>query len=63
MRVCSRQDRTAAPISFTASLLSAGRNALKCCPFLCGALRWRNVNPKNVNDVCSREPRRVPSLQ
>ena len=32
-------------------------------PFLPRAARARNVNPKNVNDVCSCEPRRLPSLQ
>jgi hypothetical protein len=32
-------------------------------PFLPRAARARNVNPKNVNDVCSCEPRRAASWQ
>src|ERR1017187_1408860 len=60
---CSRQDRTSALIFFRASLLIAGRNAVNCTPSFRRASRGRNVNPKNVNDVCSAEPRRMLSLQ
>ena len=60
---CSRQDRTSALIFFRASLLIAGRNEVNCTPSLRRACRGRNVNPKNVNDVCSAEPRRLLSLQ
>ena len=63
MRQCNRQDRTCALILFRASLLIAGRKLLKFLPRLLRALRWRNVNPRNVKDVCSYEPPRVPSLQ
>src|SRR6202030_3572788 len=60
---CSRQDRTSALIFFRASLLIAGRNEVNCTPSARCARRGRNVNPKNVNDVCSCEPRRLLSLQ
>src|ERR1035437_493843 len=60
---CSRQDRTSALIFFRASLLIAGRNAVNCTPSPRRARRGRNVNPRNVNDVCSYEPRRLASLQ
>jgi hypothetical protein len=60
---CSRQDRTSALIFFRASLLIAGRNEVNCTPSFRRARRGRNVNPRNVNDVCSAELRRLLSLQ
>jgi hypothetical protein len=64
VRRCSRQRaRTYALIVAWASLLTAGRNEVNFFPFLPRAARARKVNPKNVNEVCSCEPRRVPSLQ
>ena len=63
VRRCSRHDRTSALILFRASLLTAGRNEVNFFPFLPRAARARKVNPKKVNDVCSCEPRRCPSLQ
>src|SRR5680860_567796 len=48
---------------FRASLLIAGRTDVNISPFLPRAPRARNVNPKNVNDVCSYEPRRSPSWE
>jgi hypothetical protein len=49
--------------AFIASLLIAGKKDVKFCPFLSRAPRARNVYPKNVNDVCSAETFRRPSLQ
>ena len=43
-------------------MLIAGLNELNCFPSLFRALRCRNVNPRNVNAVCSYEPRRSPVL-
>ena len=63
VRRCSRQRRTSALILSKASLLTAGRNEVNFFPFLARAARARKVNPKNVNDTCSCEPRRTPSLQ
>ncbi len=63
VRWCSRQDRTVALIFFRASLLTAGRKAVNIVPSFRRAARARKVNPKNVNDVCSCEPRRCPSWQ
>jgi hypothetical protein len=60
---CSRQDRTSALIFFRASLLIAGRNEVNCFPSFRRACRGRNVNPRNVNDVCSCELRRLLSWQ
>src|SRR2546422_7771545 len=48
---------------FRSSLLIAGRNEVNCTPSSRRARRGRNVNPRNVNDVCSAEPRRLLSLQ
>jgi hypothetical protein len=60
---CSRQLRTSPLIFFTASLLIAGRNRVYMLPSLRRAARGRNVNPKNVNEVCSYVARLMLSLQ
>jgi hypothetical protein len=57
VRGCSRQDRTSALNLARASLLTAGTNEVNLTPFLPRARRARKMNPKNVNDTCSREPR------
>ena len=44
-------------------LLTAGKNEVNFFLFLSRAARARKVNPKNVNDMCPCEPRRLPSLQ
>src|SRR5665648_1034182 len=51
--LCSLQERTSALTFFRACLLIAGLNELNCLPLLARAPRWRNVNPRNVNSVCS----------
>jgi len=61
--VCSRQDRTSELILFMASLLIAGTKPVVIRLLLVRTLRPRNPYPKNVNDVCSYEPRRLASLQ
>src|SRR5664279_5186049 len=61
--LCSLQERTSALTFFRACLLIAGLNELNCLPLLARAPRWRNVNPRNVNSVCSYEARRFPSWQ
>ena len=62
MRRWSRQARTVAPIFFKASLLTAGLKPSRILPVLVRTPRGRKVNPRNVNDVCSYEPRRRSSL-
>jgi hypothetical protein len=57
------KDRTCALALRKASFLIAGRNDVKLQPFLPRALRARKVKPRKVNDVCSKEARRLPSLQ
>jgi hypothetical protein len=54
---CNRQDRISALIFFRASLLIAGWNEVNRPPSFRRARLGRNVNPRNVNDVCSCEPR------
>src|SRR5437899_12981127 len=61
--MCSRQDRTTELILFRASLLIAGTKPVVMRPLLVRALRPRNPYPRNVNDVCSCEPRRLASWQ
>ena len=56
--MCSRQDRTTELILFRASLLIAGTKPVVMRPLLARTLRPRNPYPRNVNDVCSCEPRR-----
>ena len=62
-RRCSRQKRTVRLIFHRASVLIAGRNEVKQTPCLFLALRARKVNPRNVNDVSSKLPRRLLSWQ
>ena len=45
--------RTSPLIFFRASLLIAGRNEVNIVSVLARAARARNVNPRNVNAVCS----------
>src|SRR5665647_2221796 len=61
-----RHLRTRWPIALRTSREGAGKNETRMTPCLfqaLRALRARNVNPKNVNDSCSAEPRRLLSLQ
>ena len=44
-------------------MLTAGKNEVNPVPSLRRAPRARNVNPRNVNAVCSWAPVRLPSLQ
>ena len=50
-------------MALRASALTAGRKEMNTFPSGYRALRGRNVYPRNVNDVCSNEPRRRESLQ
>ncbi len=61
--MCSRQDRTIELILFMASLLIAGTKPVVARPLLSRTLRPRNPYPRNVNDVCSCEPRLLASWQ
>ena len=64
MRLCSLQDRTSVLILLRASsMLIAGWKELNNVPPLSRAPRWRKVNPKKLNSVCSCDPRRFLSLQ
>src|ERR687897_804941 len=62
-RIWIRQERTLRPITLSASAPIAGRNDVNAFPSEYLALRGRNVYPRNVNVVCSYEPRRRESLQ
>jgi len=44
-------------------MLIAGWKELNNVPPLSRAPRWRKVNPKKLNSVCSCDPRRFLSLQ
>jgi len=64
VRLCSLQDRTSVLILLRASsMLIAGWKELNNVPPLSRAPRWRKVNPKKLNSVCSCDPRRFLSLQ
>jgi hypothetical protein len=63
VRRCSPQDRTCALSLFRASLLIAGVKPVIIFPVCVRTPLARKVCPRNVNDVCSPEPVRLPSLQ
>src|SRR6266516_484073 len=63
VRRCSPQDRTCALSLFRASLLIAGVKPVIILPVFVRTPLARKVYPRNVNEVCSPEPVRLPSLQ
>src|SRR5437867_10944151 len=63
LRRCSPQDRTWALILFRASLLIAGLKPVIILPVFVRTPLARKAYPRNVNDVCSHEPGRLPSCR
>ena len=63
LRWCNRQDRICAAEAFAASSLMAGLKPNKNFRVFIRTCRTRNPYPRNVNEVCSAEPRLRASLQ